>query len=157
MNNLCLNIKGAIPIPNAILSPSIQIIPIRLLVNHIKQRLRAEPASLWCSHSLVRIKRILLVDLDCIAPSSGCGCIRHQLGVATLLQADEPEYCLFDGLAACKETVVHEKSSFLVADGFCDLLAFDLGEDDAVKLFVDDVVLLYISLKRIIKGGMLTL
>lgn len=110
-------------------------------MNHIKVRLGAKVTSHRCANTLIRERRIGLVDLDRLTTPSGRGGVGHQLRMTAFLQTDEPEDALFDRLSDGQETVVLEEGGFLGSEGFGDVLAFFFGEDDAVELFVDHVVL----------------
>lgn len=119
----------------------LQILSLCIPMNKIKSWLRTEPASPWRSHSLVRIRRILLVDLHGLTSATSGRRISHQLRMAALLHAQEPEDGLLDGLADGQQTMVDEKGGFLVAEAFRDVVALFLNEDDAVEGFVKYVVL----------------
>jgi hypothetical protein len=82
-----------------------------------------------------------VVNLDGLSASTSRGGIGQQLCVAALLGADEPEDGLLDGAAGGEQTMVLQQRELLVAQLLCDVLAFLLGEDDAIELVVDDVVL----------------
>ena len=74
-----------------------QILPSRLLMNNIEQRLRTEPARPRRTHRLISKSCIGVVDLDRRAAAPGRRRISQQLRVAALLEADEPEHRLLDG------------------------------------------------------------
>lgn len=69
------------------------------MLHHVERRLRTEPTRGLCSHRLVRIRRILAIDLDCHATRPSSRRIRHQLGMAALLQASLDELFERDGSA----------------------------------------------------------
>lgn len=73
-----------------------QIIPIRLLMNNIKQRLRAKPTCHWRSDRFISKLRVSIIDLHRFSStSSRCG-ISEKLSVAALVQTHKPKYCLLD-------------------------------------------------------------
>jgi hypothetical protein len=74
--------------------------------------------------------------------SSGIG---HQLRMAALLQAHEPEDSLVNCLAAGKEAMVLQECSFVVAERFCDVLAFLFCQDDSIEALVKHVVLFQVN------------
>ena len=79
--------------------PLIEIIPSGLVVNLIKHGFGTEPARPRCSHSLIRVCRVLLVDLDGLVPSSSRRGIGKELRAAAFLHADEPKDRFLDRLA----------------------------------------------------------
>lgn len=121
--------------------PSLQIIRSLRLFNHIKQRLCTEPPGPGTSKRLERFRRLRLSDLHRRTSSSPRSRIRHQLRVAALLQADEPEHGFFDRFADGEEAVVLEQGGFFGGEAGGDGLAFGFGKDDAVEGGVEDVVL----------------
>lgn len=123
----------------------LQIICTTLFLNDIEHRLGTEPAGHWRSNSLVCECCILIIDLNGFVTSASSGSICHQLRVAAFLEAYEPEHCGFNGSADRQEAVVLEKSGLLVFQGVCNLFAFFVGEDDAIKRCVEDVVLSRLS------------
>lgn len=62
--------------------------------------------------------------------------------MAALLQTHEPENSLFNALAHGEKTVVLQERSLLVTQRRSNILAFFLGENDAIELFVYHMVLL---------------
>ena len=69
----------------------LQIIAIRFFVNHIKQRLRAEPASAMRTDSAMCVRGFLVADLDRMLTARTSRRFSHELRVAAFLQRDEPE------------------------------------------------------------------
>jgi len=65
--------------------------------------------------------------------------------MTTLLHAYKPEHGFLDSLADCKKAVVEEKRSLFLTKTLCDVAAFFLDKDDAVKRFVEDMILKYTS------------
>lgn len=110
-------------------------------MDNIKQRLRTEPTRTRRPNSLIRIRCILLVDFDRCATTPSRSGISHQLRMAALLQADEPEDCSFDRLSDREEAVVLQQRGLLVSKRRGDMLPFCFGEDDTVELLVDNMVL----------------
>lgn len=110
-------------------------------MDNIKQRLRAKPARQRRPHSLVRKSSIRLINLHSLPAPSSRSSIGKKLRMAALLQTHEPEDRLFNALAHGEKAVVLQKSGFLVTQRRSDILAFFLGENDAVELFVYHVVL----------------
>lgn len=93
-------------------------------MNHIKQRLRAEPARLRRPNSLISERRISIIDLDRRATASGRRRISQQLRVAALLEADEPEHRLLDGGAHCEQAVILQEGGLARAQRGGDVVAF---------------------------------
>jgi hypothetical protein len=81
----------------------------------------------------MRELRILIINLDGLMSPTSRSSIRHQLGMAALLQTHEPEHRGLDGLPACEQSVILEKSSLLIPKrlGYSDPFVF--GENDAAK------------------------
>lgn len=74
-------------------------------------------------------------------PSTRGRRVRQQLRVTALFQTAEPKDGLFDGPTDGQEAVVLKQGRLFGSEDLGDVLAFLLGEDDAIELFVDDVVL----------------
>lgn len=75
----------------------LEVVPTGLLVDQIKERLRAKVSSHMAPNSLVGIYSILLInDNRFLAPATR-GCLGQKLRLAALVHADEPE----DGLIDC--------------------------------------------------------
>lgn len=84
-------------------------------MNNIKKRLRTKIPRQTRPHSLIRKRRIGIINLNRGAPSARCRRIRKKLRVAAFLQRHEPEDCLLNGLADSQQAVVLEKRCFLGA------------------------------------------
>lgn len=110
-------------------------------MNHIKQRLRTEPPRLGRPHRLISKRRVGIIDLDRRPAAARSRRISQQLRVAALLEADEPEHRLFDGATHREQAVILEEGGLAGAQRGGNVFAFFGGEDDAVELFVEDVVL----------------
>jgi hypothetical protein len=110
-------------------------------VDKIKHWLRTEPARGRSPNRVVRELRILFVDLDRSSTSSCCCRICHELRVAALLHAHEPEHRCFNRLADSQNAVVLQQSRLVVSNGFGDVLAFFRREHDAVEAVINDVIL----------------
>lgn len=70
---------------------SLEIVPSRLLVDHVEQRLCTKPTGPRASHGLVRVRSVFLVNLDGLAPTARCCSIGEELRLAAFLQANEPK------------------------------------------------------------------
>lgn len=130
---------------------SLKVLAIRLLVDHVEQRLRRKPTCQRTANRLVCVLRFLLADLDRLAATSCRRRISHKLRVAALLQADKPEHRLFDGPPDREQSVILQESRFVVAERFGNVLAFLLSQDDAVEGRVEDVVLSNRQLLRLLR------
>ena len=84
---------------NTDLYPLLQIICTTLLLNNIKHWFATEPARYRCSNSLVCESCIIVIDFYSLVTSASSSGICHQLRVTAFLEADEPEYCGFNGVA----------------------------------------------------------
>lgn len=120
--------------------PLLQILISNLLDHHIKRGFRTEPARPRRPNTLVRKRRILLLDLEGLNPFSSGGRISQQLRMAAFLQTGEPEDARVDGLAHGEETVVLQEDGLLWTESLGDVFAFLFGEDDAFEAVVDGVV-----------------
>jgi hypothetical protein len=109
------------------MSRSMQIVPISFLVNRVEKWLCREPACSRRPNGIISHDSIFLIDLDSLSTSARSGSIRHQLGVATLLEADEPEYRFLYSAADRQQAMVLEQRCLLVAKAFRDVLALFLG------------------------------
>lgn len=109
-------------------------------MDQIEQRFRAEPTGPLGAHGLVRVRGVFVVDLDGGASSAGASGVGHELGVAALFHAQEPEDGGLDGVADGEKAVVLEQDRLVVRQRGRDVLALFLGEHDAVEGLVDDVV-----------------
>lgn len=118
----------------------ISIIPVRLLVDHIKGRLRAEPSCCSSTHGLVGGLGVILVDLNGLMATSSSSRIGHELCMATLLHAQEPEDRFLNGLADSQKTVVDEQSSLLVPEALGDILTLLFRQDNTVEALIKDMV-----------------
>lgn len=119
----------------------LKVISIRLLVNHIKHGLRAEPTSTLASNSTVGVSRLFRANLYWLLATRGSRSFSHQLRLTALLKADEPENSLLNGLANSKKAVVLQKRSLLVTKTLGNIFTLLLSEHDSVKRVVDDVVI----------------
>lgn len=119
----------------------VQILLARFLGQNIKCRLRAKPTRHLRAHSLIRKRSLLVANLDGVASPSAGRRIRHQLRVAALFQAQEPEDGGLDGLTDGEEAVVLEQGGFAGAEGGGDVVAFSFGKDDAIEGGVEGVIL----------------
>jgi hypothetical protein len=110
-------------------------------MNHIEHGLCAEPPSDRRSNRLVRKRRIRIINLNSLsAPSSGRS-IRQKLRIAALFQRNKPKDRLFNAPTNSQKPMVLQQSRFLIPKSFSNILPFFLGENDAVELPVDNVVL----------------
>lgn len=121
-------------IPSKLTHPnSPLIINPRLMLHHIKSRLTAKPPRRLTPHRRVRPLRILLINLDRLAPLPSRSRISHQLRMTALLQTHVPEDAALDRGAAGQQPMVLEESGFLVAECGGDGTAFVGGEHDAAE------------------------
>lgn len=118
----------------------LKVVAVRLLVNNIKQRLRAEPSSTCTSNSTVSVRSLLITNLNWLLATRCSRSLSHQLRLTALLQADEPEDSLLDSLTHSQEAVVLEKSSLLVSKAGSNILAFLLSENNTVERIINNVV-----------------
>ena len=72
----------------------LEIVAIGLLVNRVKQRLRAEPAGSMCADTAICVGCFFITDLDWVLATRARGGFSHELRVAAFLERDEPEDCL---------------------------------------------------------------
>jgi hypothetical protein len=95
--------------------PLLQILTIALFLNDIKQGFSAEEPSQGRPDRLVRESSILFMNLNGLTTSAASGCICHELSLAALLQADEPEDRRLYGLTYRQQAMVLQQRSFAVA------------------------------------------
>ena len=124
-----------------------QILLLRQIINQIKHALPTEPTRLMTARHFPRVQRLLLRDLIRLTIRSRSRSISQQLYMAALVEEVEPADSLLDRLADGQETVVAEECSTLVAESDGDVVAFVFGEDDALAV-EDDVVLVSCQLMR---------
>lgn len=133
---------------------------MRLLMYDVEQWLCTEPSGALAANCAVGVGAFFRTDLDRVLATRGSGSFSHELAVAALLERDEPEDGLqyvsirptdmgwrsdayrFNSLANRQKTMVLQQRSFLVAKAFGDVLAFLLGQDDAVERIVHHVVVM---------------
>lgn len=77
-------------------------------MNNIKKRLRTEIPRQTRPHSLIRKRRIGIINLNSGAASARRRGISQQLRVTAFLQRHEPEDRLLNGLADSQQAVVLE-------------------------------------------------
>lgn len=77
-------------------------------MNNIKKRLRTEIPRQTRPHSLIRKRRIRIINLNRGAASARRRGVSQQLCVAAFLQRHEPEDRLLNGLADSQQAVVLE-------------------------------------------------
>lgn len=111
-------------------------------MNNIKHRLRTKPPRKRRSNRLIRERSIGIINLDRLSTTSSSSRVRQQLRITAFLQTDKPEDSLFNRLSDSQETVVLQQCSFTIPQALGNVLALYFGEDDAVELFVDYVVLI---------------
>lgn len=109
--------------------------------HHIKSRLRAKPARQLRANGLISIFSLSIGDLDSLSTAPRrCG-ISEQLGVATLLEAREPEDTALNRSTTGQQPVVRENGSFLLPQRFGNVLSFLWSQHDAAEAVVErDVV-----------------
>lgn len=118
----------------------LQIIPTRLLMNNIKQRLRTKPPRLRTPHSAIRIRRLLVPNRNRLLPPRPRRRLSHQLTLAALLHRQEPEHRLFHALPHSQQPMILQQRGFLPSKTSSDVFALFLREHDAVETLVEDVV-----------------
>ena len=69
----------------------LQVITIRLLMDHIEQRLRGEPARPMAADCPICVRGLLLANLNGLLAARRSRGLRHELGMATLLKRDKPK------------------------------------------------------------------
>ena len=94
-----------------------------------------------------RVQCLLFRDLVRLTIRPRSSSISQQLHMAALVEEVEPADSLLDRLADGQQTVVAEECSTLVAESDGDVVAFVFGEDDALAV-EDDVVLVSCQLMR---------
>lgn len=72
----------------------LQILAIRLFVNHIKHGLCTKPARSWSADGAIGVSRLFFADVNWLFAARECRSLGHELGVAASLERDEPK----DGL-----------------------------------------------------------
>jgi hypothetical protein len=110
-------------------------------VDYVKHRQRTKVSRHRRPYLLRRDLRVLVVDLDRLATSTGSRSVRHQLGMAAFLQRHEPKHGLLDGFADCQQAVVLEESGLFGTKGFGNVYAFVASEHNALELRVESVIL----------------
>lgn len=103
------------------------------MLHHIKLGLCAKPPSKLTPDRLPSIHGIFFRNLDRLASPASRSRISQQLRMAALLQTHEPEHGALDTLAAGEQTVVLQKSGFLVAERFGNGEAFFFSQHDAAE------------------------
>lgn len=72
----------------------LQILAIRLFVNHIKHGLCTKPARSWSADGAIGVSRLFFADMNWLLAAWESSSLGHELGVAAPLERDEPK----DGL-----------------------------------------------------------
>lgn len=79
----------------------LQILAIRLFVNHIKHGLCTKPARSWSADGTISVSRLFFADVNWLFAARECSSLGHELGVAAPLERDKPK----DGLEKKKKKV----------------------------------------------------
>lgn len=82
------------PFPSAPTRYLLQILAIRLFVNHIKHGLCTEPARSWSADGAIGVSRLFFADVNWLFAAWESSSLGHELGVAASLERDKPK----DGL-----------------------------------------------------------
>jgi hypothetical protein len=122
-------------------SELLQIIPSRLFMNHIEQRLCREPSCHRRPHSLIRKHSLLFPNLDCFTAPTRSRSVSQELRMTALFKTHKPEHRFFNGLTNSEETMVLQQRSFVRTEVLRDVSAFLFGENNAVEVRIQDVVL----------------
>lgn len=91
--------KSPFPFPSAPTRYLLQILAIRLFVNHIKHGLRTKPARSWSADGAIGVSRLFFADVNWLFAAWECSSLGHELRVAAPLERDEPK----DGLEEKKK------------------------------------------------------
>lgn len=87
------------PFPSAPTRYLLQILAIRLFVNHIKHGLCTKPARSWSADGAIGVSRLFFADVNWLFAAWESSSLGHELGVAASLERDEPK----DGLEEKKQ------------------------------------------------------
>ena len=107
--------------------PLLQIICTTLFLHDIEHRLGTEPAGFWRSNSPICECCILVIDLYSFVTPTPSGRVCHQLRLAALVEAHEPEDCTLNGFADSQDAVILEKSGLFVSQSVRNVFAFFVG------------------------------
>lgn len=91
--------KNKSPFPSAPTRYLLQILAIRLFVNHIKHGFCTKPARSWSADGAIGVSRLFFADVNWLLAAWECSSLGHELGVAAPLERDKPK----DGLEEKKE------------------------------------------------------
>lgn len=86
--------KSPFPFPSAPTRYLLQILAIRLFVNHIKHGLCTKPARSWSADGAIGVSRLFFADVNWLFAAWECSSLGHELRVAAPLERDKPK----DGL-----------------------------------------------------------
>lgn len=92
------------PFPSAPTRYLLQILAIRLFVNHIKHGLCTEPARSWSADGAIGVSRLFFADVNWLLAAWECSSLGHELGVAAPLERDKPK----DGLEEKREKKISQ-------------------------------------------------
>ena len=122
-----------------IIEGSFQESTIRLGQLLVVISLKGKPAFLVRADLGVTKLGLVITDEPFGVAGSRAGGVGQELGVAGLVEADEPEGGGVDGLGAREQAVVLEDDGFPVAQGGGDAFALLAVQDDAAEVVVDGV------------------
>jgi hypothetical protein len=83
----------------------LQVVSTSLLVDHIEQRLRTEPARLVRPNSAISVRSLISTNRNRLLATRTSRCLCHELALAALLHGEEPE----DGLRSQSANSIFDK------------------------------------------------
>lgn len=118
---------------------SLQEISIRLRQLLVIIALEGKPSFIIGTDGREGELGLLITDEDLLVTGTGTGGVSQQLGMAGLVEADEPEGGGVDGLGDGEQAVVLQDDGLAVAEGLRDALPFLAVQHDAAEVVVDRV------------------
>lgn len=133
------------------LRESFKILSARLFMNHIKERLSREIASIRSPYRLVGKHRILIINHNRLLTPRPSRSLRQQLRLAALVHTHKPKHGLVDRLPQRKQSVVLQQRGLGRPDRPRNVLALLGRQHDAVERLVQRVVV--VERARVLRDG----